>query len=111
MPAGLVQIGRTVTTGAPEMTALCQGLRDRGEWFVTGEGEVAANQYGTILTPRGTVTIKGIGETHSGLYYVTHVTHTFTAAGYTQTFRVKRNALMPTGDEDFAGDVDGFGGL
>ena len=111
MPAGLVQIGRTVTTGAPEMTALCQGLRDRGEWFVTGEGEVAANQYGTILTPRGTVTIKGIGETHSGLYYVTHVTHTFTAAGYTQTFRVKRNALMPTGDEDFSAAVDGFGGL
>lgn len=70
-------------------------------------GEVAANQYGSILTPRGTVTIKGIGETHSGVYYVSHVTHTFSAAGYTQTFRVKRNALMPTGDEDFSAGTDG----
>ena len=80
----VVHIGQTVTTGTPEMTALCQGLLDRGEWFVTGEGEVAANQYGSVLAPRGTVTIKGVGETHSGVYYVTHVTHTFSAAGYTQ---------------------------
>jgi phage protein D len=108
MPPGLVHIGQTVTTGSPEMTALCQGLRDHGEWFVTGEGEVAANQYGSILTPRGTVTIKGIGETHSGVYYVSHVTHTFSAAGYTQNFRVKRNALMPTGDEDFSTGTDGL---
>ena len=106
MPAGAVQIGQTVTTGVAEMSDLCQGLRDHGEWFVTGEGEVAASQYGGILIPRGTVTIKGIGEMHSGVYYVTHVTHTFTMAGYTQTFRVKRNALMPTGAEDFsAGSV------
>jgi phage protein D len=108
MQPGLVHIGQTVTTGSAEMSALCQGLRDHGEWFVTGEGEVAANQYGSILTPRGTVTIKGIGEMHSGVYYVTHVTHVFSAAGYTQTFRVKRNALMPTGDEDFSA---GGGGL
>jgi phage protein D len=108
MQPGLVHIGQTVTTGTAEMTTLCQGLRDHGEWFVTGEGEVAANQYGNILTPRGTVTIKGIGETHSGVYYVTHVTHVFSAAGYTQTFRVKRNALMPTGDEDFSAGADGL---
>lgn len=106
MLPGVVRIGQTVTTGDAEMTALCQGLRDHGEWFVTGEGEVAANQYGSILIPRSTVTIKGIGETHSGVYYVTHVTHTFSAAGYTQAFRVKRNALMPTGDEDFSAGSD-----
>lgn len=108
MDPGLVYIGQTVTTGNPEMTALCEGLYEQGEWFVTGEGEVAANQYGSILKPRGTVTIKGLGETHSGVYYVTHVTHTFTEDGYIQTFRVKRNALMPTGAEDFSA---GGGGL
>lgn len=108
MQPGLVRVGQTVATGAPEMTALCQGLRDHGEWFVTGEGEVAANQYGSILMPRSPVTVKGVGETHSGVYYVTHVTHSFTAAGYVQTFRVKRNALKPTGQEDFSG---GSGGL
>jgi phage protein D len=108
MDPGRVYIGQTVTTGNPEMTALCQGLHDQGEWFVTGEGEVAANQYGSILVPRGTVTIKGIGETHSGVYYVTHVTHTFSAAGYTQVFRVKRNGLKPTGDENFSADGGGL---
>lgn len=111
MAPGLVVVGQTVTTGSPEMTALCQGLFHQGEWFVTGEGEVAANQYGSVLQPRRAVTIKGIGETYSGVYYVTHVTHSFTGDGYTQFFRVKRNAVMPTGSEDFstsAGLLDGL---
>lgn len=106
MKPGLVRIGRTVTTGSAEMSALCGGLFDQGTWFVTGQGEVAANEYGHILTPRRTVTIKGIGEAHSGVYYVTHVTHRFALDGYTQAFRVKRNALMPTGKETFASASD-----
>jgi phage protein D len=109
---GLVYVAKTVTTGNSEMTALCQGLYNEGEWFVTGEGEVAANQYGNVLKPRGPVTIKGIGETHSGLYYVTHVNHIFTADGYIQRFRVKRNGLMPTGAENFSPNGGGLlGGL
>ena len=62
MAPGLVYLRQTVTTGSAELTALCQGLYDEGEWFVTAEGEVAANQYENILMPRGTVTIKGLGE-------------------------------------------------
>jgi phage protein D len=104
MEPAQVVVAQTVATGAPEMAALCQGLRDQGDWFVTGEGEVAANQYGTVLMPHAPVTVKGIGQTHSGVYYVTHVTHRFTADGYRQSFKVKRNALMPTGTEQFAAD-------
>lgn len=106
--SGLVYIGRSVTTGNPEMTALCQGLYDESEWFVTGEGEVAANQYGNVLKPRVPITIKGIGETYSGVYYVTHVNHLFNADGYVQRFRVKRNGLMPTGEEKFSADAGGL---
>ncbi len=102
IPQGLVYVSRTAATDLPEMAALCQGLVDEGAWFVTAEGEIAGNQYGHILRPRGTVTIKGVGATYSGVYYVTHVTHTWTPSGYTQFFRAKRNALMPTGTEDFA---------
>jgi hypothetical protein len=98
-------IGMNVATGIPEMTALCQGLFHHVEWFVTGEGEVNANKYGQVLQPRRTVTIKGVGEMHSGVYYVSHVTHSFIGDGYTQSFKVKRNALMPTGSEDFSGNV------
>jgi phage protein D len=100
---GQVYVSRTVATGQPEMTALCQALYDQGEWFVTGEGEVAANTYGAVLLPRRTVVLNGVGETHSGRYYVTHVTHRFTGDGYIQQFRVKRNALVS--------DDAGAGGL
>jgi phage protein D len=108
---GEMYISMNVTTGYPEMAALCQGLFHEAEWFVTAEGEIAGNQYGHVLKPRGTVTIKGVGETYSGLYYVTHVTHTFTSSGYTQFFRAKRNALMPTGRENFAVPSARPGGL
>lgn len=103
MSPGAVVLDRVVTTGSPEMTALCQGLLDAGEWFVTGEGEIDASQYAAVLKPRATVVVKGIGRTHSGTYYVTRVTHRFTPDGYRQQFGVKRNALRPTGGEDFGG--------
>jgi phage protein D len=102
VPAGKAYIGMSVATGNPEMTALCQGLYHDAEWFVTGEGEIRANEYGHVLKPRRTVTIKGLGETHSGVYYVCSVNHVFGSDGYTQTFKVKRNAVAPTGNEDFS---------
>ncbi len=111
MDPGQIYISQNAATGNPEMTALCQGLFHQAEWFVTGEGEIAANQYGHVLKPRRTVTIKGIAETYSGLYYVNHVTHVFTPDGYTQSFRVKRNALLPTGAEDFSASSGLLGGL
>ena len=108
MDPGQVYIGMNAATGNPEMAALCQGLFHQGEWFVTGEGEIAANNYGHVLKPRGTVTIKGVGETYSGVYYVSHVTHSFTPEGYTQFFRIKRNSILLTGSEDFSGSSGGL---
>lgn len=108
MSPGQAYLGQAVTTGLPEMTALCQELYDRSNWFVTGQGEVDANGYGSVLKPRGIAVVKGAGETHSGMYYISRVTHSFTADGYTQRFTVKRNALAPTGSEDFS---DGSGPL
>lgn len=99
---GKVFVGMNVATGSAEMTALCQGLFHRGQWFVTAQGTVAANLYGHVLKPRRTVMIKGVGETYSGLYYVSRVTHVLGVDGYTQTFVAKRNALQLTGTEDFA---------
>lgn len=100
-PGSLV-VERVVTTGMPEMKALCQKLYDQGHWFVTGEGKVLARDYGHVLKARQTVTIKGIGETYSGAYYVSHVTHSLSEGQYIQTFRVKRNALLPAGGETFS---------
>jgi phage protein D len=112
MNPGQVYMRMNVATGNPEMIALCQGVFHQAEWFVSGEGEIAAAQYGHVLRPRGTVTIKGIGETYSGLYYVSHATHILTPDGYTQSFRVKRNGLKPTRDTSFvAGNGNVLGGL
>ncbi len=98
---GQLYLSGAVVTGWPEMEALCQGLYHQAEWFVTAEGEINAHEYGHVLHPRGTLLIDGVGETYKGLYYVSHVTHIFTPDGYRQTFRARRNALWPTGEEDF----------
>ena len=84
-----------------EMRAFGQGLFHQAEWFVSVVGEIDAQRYGHVLKPHGTVVIKGVGATYSGVYYVTHVTHTFTPKGYTQAFRAKRNALRPASLEEF----------
>lgn len=94
-------VARNGAASSPEMDALCQGLYQRSEWFVNGEGEVDANLYNHVLMPRATVTIKGIGEAYSGVYYVSHVSHVFYSGGYLQKLKVKRNGLFPTGNEDF----------
>jgi phage protein D len=107
MSPGLVVLGQTVATGSPEMAGLCQGLLDAGEWFVTAAGEIDASQYPTVLKPRRTVVVKGIGRTHSGTYYVTRVTHRLSPDGYVQQFELKRNAVQPSGSEDFAGGLLG----
>ena len=111
MDRGQIYVGRNGATEKTEMQALCQGLFHQAEWFVTAHGEVSANHYEHVLTPRKTVTVKGVGETYSGVYFVNHVTHVFTSGGYTQLVKMKRNALLPTGAEDF-GDSGGLlGGL
>lgn len=100
--AATLHLDRKVTTGQPEMDLFAQAIHRRAHWFVTGHGEIMGNHYGHVLKPRQTVPIKGIGETFSGLYAVTRVTHTFTDDGYTQRFTATRNALEPTGSESFS---------
>jgi phage protein D len=105
-PSASVRLEQVVTTDEKEMQRLCDALYDEGSWLLTGEGEVDGNDYGAVLIPRMLVTIKGVGRTYSGNYLVSRVTHVFGPDGYRQVFGVKRNALLPTGQEDFAGTGD-----
>ncbi|HET7461549.1 MAG TPA: contractile injection system protein, VgrG/Pvc8 family [Longimicrobium sp.] len=106
LPAGIdpakVIVSKNAATGVPEMTALVQGLFGEGAWMVSGEGEIDGPAYGHVLRPRAMVTIKGVGESHSGVWYVSWVRHAVTPDGYTQNFRARRDGLLPTGAEDFA---------
>ncbi|VVS94490.1 phage late control D family protein [Desulfoluna spongiiphila] len=105
-PAGISSatlcVDRKVATGQPEMDLFAKAIHHQAHWFVTGRGEVMGNHYGHVLKARQTVPIKGIGDTFSGLYTITRVTHTFTDEGYSQRFSAKRNALEPTGSETFS---------
>lgn len=107
LPAGVepgkVFVARNAATGVPEMTALCQGLFDEGAWLVSGEGRVDARAYGHVLRPRALVTLRGIGETYSGEWYVGWVRHSLGGDAYVQHFRARRDALLPTGRENFSG--------
>ncbi len=94
--------------GAPEpvvsdqaMTALATGVRRDNDWIVSGEGELDGMIYGRALRADGMVLIKGAGRAFSGTYYVSEVIHRLTPEGYTQRFKVLRNALDVDGSEPF----------
>lgn len=108
MDPARIYVNKNGASGTPEMDALCEGLYNKADWFITAEGEVSANLYAHVLRARSTVTIKGVGETYSGVYYVSHVTHVFNGDGYVQKIKLKRNAILPTGDENFEVDSGGL---
>ena len=108
---GTALVGASVSTGQAGLESMCRGLYLQADWFIDAEGVVAASRYGHVLKPYPPVTIKGVGERYSGVYYVTQVTHSFTTDGYSQRFKAKRNAVVPTGDEDFESSASDSMGL
>jgi phage protein D len=101
-PAGRVLVRNQPSTIAREMQTRLRHAYERASTFVTAEGEIDSRVYRSVLRARRLVTIKGAGESFSGLYYVTRVRHTFTTDGYTQHFSGYRNAMGLTGQESFA---------
>lgn len=101
MDPGQVFVGRNSTSGNEEMNSLCQGLYHQADWFISAEAEIHANDYNHVMMPRKTITVRGVGEKLSGLYYVHQTKHIFTSDGYTQTIMLRRNGLFQTGAESF----------
>jgi len=99
-------VRHAITTGQQEMQVLCQAISDEAEWFVQAKGEVDTVTYGSILQSRNLVPIKGVGQTFSGMYYITNVKHIFNLEHYIQKFEARRNAVGPK-----PGDFTGGGGL
>lgn len=113
-PNGLVartHVRQAVAVNQPEMENLCRAMFDEAEWLIEASGEVESVLYGAVLRTRSLLPIKGVGEVFSGSYYVTHVKHSFQSDNYKQQFKARRNALAPTGDEDFGGAGSLLGGL
>ena len=88
--ASRVDVQRPVRTQA-EADHLAQGdFAGMALSFVQGDGVCSGAQPG--LRAGTVIKITGAGRRFSGLYYVTSVTHTFTAAQYSTAFTVKRTA-------------------
>jgi phage protein D len=104
-------VRHAVSTGQPEMKNLCSALFDEAECFIEAKGTVETAIYGEILKSRSLVPIKGVGETFSGVYYITHVKHLFKVDTYTQQFTARRNAMAPSGPGDFGGASSLLGGV
>ena len=60
---------------------------------VVAEGELDGSTYGHVLQVGLPVGLDGVGDRHSGIYYVDRVTHVFDASGYRQQFTLLRNAV------------------
>ena len=113
-PNGVVPrvfVRQAVTVNQPEMDNFCRAIFDESEWLIEANGELNSSQYGGLLRAKSLVPIKGVGELFSGTYYITNVKHSFHSETYTQHFRAKRNALAPSGTEDFGGGGSLLGGL
>jgi phage protein D len=84
-----------------ELQTRAQAEVDDSAWAITADGELNAVAYGGILRAKRKVEVRGTGKQFSGTYYVEKVLHTFSGAGYTQRFTLRRNALGLTGQERF----------
>jgi hypothetical protein len=95
-------LSETGVVDTAELQTLAQAVVDRSSWAVRAEGELSTMRYEGVLRARRLVSVRGIGQTLSGDYYVERVLHAFTEDGYTQQFTLRRNALGLRGSEDFA---------
>ena len=63
---------------------------------VTVNGELDAFRYGSVLTARGLVGVRGAGYGYDGLYYIRSVTHNISYGAWTQSFELVREGLGST---------------
>ena len=64
---------------------------------ISGQGTLDVLRYGSILSARTVVQVKGAGITYDGDYYVATVTHTIKPGSYKQSFTLLRNRLIASG--------------
>jgi phage protein D len=103
-------VRHALATGQPEMEKLCRAIFDEAEWLIEARGQIESSIYGAVLKARSLVPIKGVGETFSGMYYITNVRHVFREEIYQQHFTARRNAMGPVAG-DFSGGASLLGGL
>jgi hypothetical protein len=92
-PPGFENVQRIEPRGretTAELRRLCETELEKHSWVVIGRGELDGANYGSILTPRKSVDVKGVSKAFDGTYLVWKVTHTFSRDLYCQKFELRR---------------------
>jgi len=86
-----------------EREAYAKAEAEDAAWKIRAVGMLDGSMYGHVLLTNRTVTVDGVGGTYGGVWYVDEVKHSFSADGYSQAFRLIRNA---TGEMGLTGKTD-----
>lgn len=76
--------------------ARAQGIAEASTDSLTATGTLDVLRYGSLLSARGLVGLRGAGQAHDGLYYVKRVTHRIHRGEYTQDFALTRDGTGST---------------
>lgn len=86
------RVSREGLSDAGQMAAFAQQQANTLSMKIKGQGSLDGALYGHVLKVGLTVGVDGVGERHSGTWYVDKVAHTFDLDGYKQDFELLRNA-------------------
>jgi phage protein D len=89
---------------ASEIPNYIRALMTRNGFGLRATGTLNALRYGAILRAGRPVTIKGLGDDYSGIYYIRRVTHMFSYRTYQMDFEAYRNRTGQIGSEDYTGE-------
>ena len=86
-------LSKSETTDLVQAKVTAQFKINEASMRIKANGELDGLLYKNILRSGQTVKVVGAGERNSGIYYVDTVEHKVSAAGYTQNFKLLRNAI------------------
>jgi phage protein D len=87
------RLDRRTTPNESENEARAKRAALDGQLSISAEGELDGALYGHVLKVGHMVEVDGVGQLNSGQYFVDTVTHHFDSTGYSQRFRLLRDAL------------------
>jgi phage protein D len=87
------RLDRWTTSDENENEARAKRAALDGQFSISAEGELDGSLYGHVLNVGHMVEVDGLGQLNSGLYFVDSVTHHFDSKGYSQRFKLLRDAL------------------
>ncbi len=90
-----------ISTGSAKWSAVRAALiamakASKAADCVKATGSLDVTRYGSILSARKLVGLRGAGTAFDGLYYVNSVTHQIKRGEYKQSFELTRNGLVST---------------